>query len=80
MRSAIRQQLKTKDKEIIQQNLLKLLSHKNMVVRYDCLPIWGKQYISSGVGIEKGKRPDYVWSCVGPHARTKFISLEPFMV
>ena len=51
-----------------------------MVVRYDCLPIRGTQYLTSGLGIEKGKRPDHVWDCVGPHARTKFTSLEPFMV
>ena len=80
MRSAIRQQLKTKDKEIIRQSLFELLSHKNMVVRCDCLTIRGTQYLTCGLGIEKGKRPDHVWSCVGPHARTKFISLEPLMV
>ena len=36
----------------------------------------GTQYLISGLGIEKGKRPDNVWSCFGPHARTKFISLD----
>ena len=25
------------------------------------------------LGIEKSIRPDHLWSCVGPHARTKFI-------
>ena len=59
---------------------LLLLSHKNTVARYDCLPIRGTQYLASGLGIEKGKRPDHVWSCVSPHARTKFIGLEPLMV
>ena len=74
-RSAIiRQQLKTKDQEIIRQNLANLLSRKNMVMRYECLPIRGTRYLTSGLGIEKGKRPDHVWSCVGPHTRTKFIS------
>ena len=51
-----------------------------MVMRYDCLPIRGTLYLTRGLGIEEGKRPDHVWSCVGPHARTKFISLEPLMV
>ena len=45
-----------------------------MVVRYDCLPIRGT--LTSGLGIGEDKRPDYVWSCVGPHALTKFVSLE----
>ena len=51
-----------------------------MVVRYDFLPIRGTQYLTSGLGIEEGKRPDHVWSCVGPHALTKFIGLEPLMI
>ena len=51
-----------------------------MVVRYDCLPIRGTHYLTSGLTIEDGKRPDHFWSCIGPHARTKFISLEPIMV
>ena len=61
-------------------NLCKLLTHKSRVVRYDCLPIRGTQYLISGLGMEKGKRPDHVLSCVGPHARTKFIGLEPLTV
>ena len=60
MRSAIRQQLTTNDKEIIRQNLLKLLSHKERIVRYDYLPVRGTQYLESGLAMEKGKRP--VWS------------------
>ena len=51
-----------------------------MVVRYDCLPIRGTQYLTSGLGLEEGKRPDQVWSCVSPHALAKFIWLEPLMV
>ena len=58
----------------------KLFSHKNMVVGYDCSPIRGRQFLASGLGFEEGKRPDHVWSCVGPDARTKFIRLEPLMV
>ena len=57
MTSAIRQQLTTKDKEIIRQNLFKFLPPKNTVVRYVCWPIWGAQYLTSGLGIEKAKRP-----------------------
>ena len=62
------------------KNIWIIISHKNMVVRYHCLPIRGTLYLTRGLGIEEGKRPDHVWSCVGPHARTKFISLEPLMV
>ena len=51
-----------------------------MVVRYYCLPFKGTQYLTSGLGIVEGTRPDHVWSCVGPHALTKFINLEPLMV
>ena len=53
-----------------------MLSHKNMVVSYDCLPIRGTQYLTSGLGVEKGERHDLDWSCDGPHPRTNFISLE----
>ena len=81
MRSAIiRQELRAKDTSNIRQNLFKLSSHKKLVVRYDCLPTQATQYPTSGLGIEEGKRVDHVWSCVGPHALPKFISLEPFMV
>ena len=62
------------------KNIWIILSHKDMVVRYHCLPVRGTQYLTSGLEVEKGKRPDHVWSCVGPHARTKFTSLEPLMV
>ena len=55
-------------------------SHKKGVLRCDYLPFPGSQYLISGLGIETGKRPAHVWSCSGPHARTKFISLEPLMV
>ena len=48
--------------------------------RYDFLPVRGMQYLTSGLGIENAKHPDHVWSFVGPHARTKLFSLEPFMV
>ena len=51
-----------------------------MVVRYACLSIRRKQYLASGLGIEEGSRADHAWSCVGPHALTKLISLEPLMV
>ena len=51
-----------------------------MVVRYDCMPIRGTPYLTSRLGIEEGKRSDHVWSCVGPHALKKLISLEPLMV
>ena len=74
MTSAIRQQLTTKDKEIIRQNVFEFLPPENSVVRYDCLPIRGAQYLTSGLGIEKGKRPDLVWICVSPHARTVFLA------
>ena len=72
MISAVRQQLTTKDKYIIGKKLFTLLPHKNMVVRYECLPVRGTQYLISGLGIEKGKRTNHVWSCVGPHARKKY--------
>ena len=53
--------MKIMDKYTIRQNSFKLLPHKNMVVRYDCLPIRGTQYLTSNLGIEQGKRPDHVW-------------------
>ena len=38
-----------------------------MVVRYDRLPTRGTQYLTSGLGIEEGLRPDHVWSCLRPY-------------
>ena len=49
-------------------------------MRYDCLPTQATQYPTSSLGIVEGKRVDHVSSCVGPHALTKLISLEPLMV
>ena len=57
-------------KKLSKRILLKLLSQKNIVVVYDCLPIRGTQYLTSGFGIAKGKRPNHVRSCVGPRLRT----------
>ena len=79
MRTAIRQQLTTKGEQIIRPSLFEILSHKNKVVRYDYWPIRGTQYLVVGLGMQKGKRPDHVWSCVGSQSRTKVIILEPLM-
>ena len=51
-----------------------------MVLPYHCLPFRGTQDLTSGLGIEESKRPDHDRSCVGSHALTKLIGLEPRMV